>query len=185
MLILREGLLEEDSTYKYIDKTDRTKELNGRRQKIIMVKRWEKSEVERKLAAMQAQKRDRKEKIFFLRGIFILISKVLYTTMLHPPPLRFHCVGDRIPEDCCVGNWQSNALSTRLDIIYHYVQLKKLFKSYRAGVFIEELKRFNMKYNLFLTFYQLFNIVFTARNKYLSLVLGPSRGRGLSRKVSQ
>jgi hypothetical protein len=54
MLILREGLLEEDSTYKYIDKTDRTKELNGRRQKIIMVKRWEKSEVERKLAAMQA-----------------------------------------------------------------------------------------------------------------------------------
>jgi hypothetical protein len=45
MLILREGLLEEDGAYKCIDKTDRVKELNGRRQKIIMVKRWKKIKV--------------------------------------------------------------------------------------------------------------------------------------------
>jgi hypothetical protein len=38
---------------------------------------------------------DRLKRKFFSRGIFILLSLVLYTTMLHLPPLRFHCVGNR------------------------------------------------------------------------------------------
>ncbi len=43
-----------------------------------------------------------------------------YSTLLHLPPLRFHCVGgcwDRT-QDNCRWNWLSDALTTRLDLIH-------------------------------------------------------------------
>jgi hypothetical protein len=39
---------------------------------------------------------------FFLSGIFKYIFSVLYSTLLHLPPLRFHCVGR-----CCDRNQDS------------------------------------------------------------------------------
>ncbi len=55
---------------------------------------------------------------------------VLYSILLHLPPLRFHCVGgcwDRTQECCYFGHWQSDALTqslfsaltTRLDLVHY------------------------------------------------------------------
>jgi hypothetical protein len=52
------------------------------------------------------------------RGKNICYVRVLYSTLLHLPTLRFHCVGrcrDRT-EDCC--DFGSDALTIRLDLIY-------------------------------------------------------------------
>jgi hypothetical protein len=106
MLILREGLLEEDSTYKYIDKTDRerekTKNING--------KKVEKGQSRRQISG-HACIVDRLKRKFFSKGDFILLSKVLYTTMLHLPPLRFHCVGNRTQDCYDFGVGKSNTLT--------------------------------------------------------------------------
>ncbi len=45
----------------------------------------------------------------FLGGIFYLVLNVLYSTLLHLPPLRFHCADgwwDRTQDRCnwCIGS---------------------------------------------------------------------------------
>ncbi len=54
------------------------------------------------------------------RGIFWIFS--LYLTLLHLPPVRFHCVGgcwDRTQDCCDFGIGRPTPLITRLDIICH------------------------------------------------------------------
>jgi hypothetical protein len=56
-------------------------------------------------------------------GFFWIFSffYVRYSTLLHLPPLRFHCVGgcwDLNPEQLRLRHWLSDALTTRLDLIY-------------------------------------------------------------------
>ncbi len=66
--------------------------------------------------------------IKILRGIFIdfLFFYIRYSTLLHLPPLRFHCVigsWDRTQDSCVrLWHWQSNALTTWLDLI-HYLNV--------------------------------------------------------------
>ncbi len=53
---------------------------------------------------------------------FFFFLYVWYSTLLHLPPLRFHCVGgcwDRT-QDICDNDiaWLSDALTTRLDLIH-------------------------------------------------------------------
>jgi hypothetical protein len=61
----------------------------------------------------------------FLRGIFLVFSfGFRYSTLLHLPPLRFHCVeGCRgRTQDSCdygIGSQSSNALTARLDLIHN------------------------------------------------------------------
>ncbi len=60
------------------------------------------------------------------RGFFILFFYVL----LHLPPLRFHCDGGcwDYTQDCCdFGIWQSDALTTRLDLIHYLARSKSLW----------------------------------------------------------
>ncbi len=54
---------------------------------------------------------------------WILYINILYSTLLHLPPLRFHCVGgcwDRSSQDCCcdfgIGVRRSN--HARLDLVH-------------------------------------------------------------------
>jgi hypothetical protein len=61
------------------------------------------------------------------KGDFLLIFVVFYvhySTLLHLPPLRFHCVGGRRMEGPNPGllrlwHWQPDALTTRLDLIHN------------------------------------------------------------------
>ncbi len=59
-----------------------------------------------------------------------------YLTLFHLPPLRFHCVrgcwdGTR---DCCdFGNWQPNALTTRLDLIHIWLCSISCARNYRPS----------------------------------------------------
>jgi hypothetical protein len=64
-------------------------------------------------------------------GIFRCFSYVLCSTMLHLPPLRFHCVGG-----CWIEllPWQSEALTTRLDLLHRTKKL--LTKRMMQDVFI-------------------------------------------------
>ncbi len=61
------------------------------------------------------------------RGIFrFFFLYVLYSTLLHLSPLRFHCVGgcwDRIQDCCDFGHWQSDALTTQQDLIHTQLDL--------------------------------------------------------------
>jgi hypothetical protein len=66
-----------------------------------------------------------------IRGICLdfFLCTILYSTLLHLPPLRFHCVGgcgDRT-QDCCVFGI---ALTTRLDLIHIRLDLIKIFIPY-------------------------------------------------------
>jgi hypothetical protein len=58
-------------------------------------------------------------KTSFFTGGFFWIFPVLYSPLLHLPPLRFHCVGgcwDRNQDSSDFGiAWLSYALTTRLD----------------------------------------------------------------------
>ncbi len=56
-------------------------------------------------------------------GFFVY---VLYSTLLHLPPLRFHCVGGCWgwnPGMLRLRHWQSDALTTRLDLIHNRLDL--------------------------------------------------------------
>jgi hypothetical protein len=51
-------------------------------------------------------KRNEKETIFLKGEFFGFYCKVRYSTLLHLPPLRFHCVGgcwDRTEDSCDFG----------------------------------------------------------------------------------
>jgi hypothetical protein len=51
---------------------------------------------------------------------FLKFFFILYCTLLHLLPPRFHCVGgfwDRTHDCCDFWHWQSGALTTRLDLI--------------------------------------------------------------------
>ncbi len=54
-------------------------------------------------------------------GILFLFFNVIYATLLHLSPLRFHCVGgcwDRTHDCCDFGICSRNAVTTRLDLIH-------------------------------------------------------------------
>jgi hypothetical protein len=54
--------------------------------------------------------------------IWIFSFYVRYSTLLHLPPLRFHCVGgcwDRTQDSCDYGIGSHDTLTTRLDLIHH------------------------------------------------------------------
>ncbi len=53
--------------------------------------------------------------LIFLGGFFIFF--VLYSALLHLPPLRFHCAGGCWDRTKNRWHWQSDALTTRLDLI--------------------------------------------------------------------
>ncbi len=61
------------------------------------------------------------------RGLFWIFSfYVWYSTLLHLPPLRFHCVGGcwiRTPGQLRLRHWLSDALTTRLDLIHNRLDL--------------------------------------------------------------
>jgi hypothetical protein len=62
--------------------------------------------------------------LYIFWGIFSF-SFVLYSALLHLPPLRFHCSDgcwDRTQDRC---NWQSDALTTRLDLIQNSISVSK------------------------------------------------------------
>ncbi len=60
------------------------------------------------------------------------IESLLYSTLLHLPPLRFHFAGDCWDwnQDCCDfgWHWQSDALTTRLDRVILVHNLHKFLK---------------------------------------------------------
>ncbi len=61
------------------------------------------------------------------RGFFWIFSfYVWYSTLLHLPPLRFHCVRgcwNRTPGQLRLRHWLSDALTTRLDLIHNRLDL--------------------------------------------------------------
>ncbi len=60
--------------------------------------------------------------LFLIKGELIFFFIVLYSTLLHLPPLRLNCVGPKIlgsnPGQMRLCNWQSDALSTQLNLIF-------------------------------------------------------------------
>ncbi len=61
-------------------------------------------------------------------GLFFF---VLYSTLLHLPPLGFHCADGSNPGPLQLVHWQSDALTTRLDLIQQM--------PWRDSMFISEL----------------------------------------------
>jgi hypothetical protein len=69
-----------------------------------------------------------KNKYFFFGGggIFSLCFFILYSALLHRPPLRFHCADgcwERTPGPLQLVHWQLDALTTRLDLIHIMLDL--------------------------------------------------------------
>jgi hypothetical protein len=63
--------------------------------------------------------------------IFSIFSPVFYSTLLHLPPLRFHCVGGWLgsnPGQSRLQHRLSDALTTRLDLI-SYMHGRRNYKS--------------------------------------------------------
>ncbi len=73
------------------------------------------------------------QNFLFLRGIFYFFS-VLYSTLLHLPPLRFHSVGG-CQDICDFGiACMSDVLTTRLDLIQNwYIQTTDTSAVYLAS----------------------------------------------------
>ncbi len=86
---------------------------------------------------VQAFKTDQPQciSLFFWRNVWIggiigFVSYVLYSTLLHLPPLRFHCVGGMLGSYAGLlrlRHWQSEALTTRLDLIHNVFSCFILF----------------------------------------------------------
>jgi hypothetical protein len=88
-----------------------------------------------------------------LIGEFFEFFYVLYSALLHLPPLRFHCVGgnwDRTQNCGDFGHWLSKALTTRLNLIYPRLDLI-LHTAHSPGSTIKSL----------------FEITFPTRRKFL------------------
>jgi hypothetical protein len=56
--------------------------------------------------------------VYLTGGFFGFFFFVLHSTLLHLPPLRFHCVEGSNPGLLLPRHWQSDTLTSRLDLIH-------------------------------------------------------------------